>query len=119
MNARVLIPVFAVLISSCQSALPFYTKTAEEPEWFKAKAAEADAKGYPATRAVPPRPKGLTPAAKRDAELKALQRAGEEVRTNPRAAMNNEETVDPEAFVKKAQKETKAPPLIDDEERPQ
>jgi len=119
MNARVLICAFAVLISSCQSALPFYSKVADEPEWFKDKAAEADAKGYPATRSVPPRPTGLTPAAKRDAQLKALQKAGEEVRTNPRAAMDNEETIDPKAFVKKAKEETKAPPLVDDQERPQ
>jgi hypothetical protein len=119
MNARVLICAFAVLISSCQSALPFYSKVADETDWFKAKAAEADAKGYPATRAVPPRPKGLTPAAKRDAQLKALQKAGEEVRTHPRAALDNRETIDPEAFAKKAQEETKAPPLVDDQERPQ
>ncbi len=119
MNARVLICAFAVLISSCQSAIPFYTKSAEEPEWFKAKAAEADAKGFPATRAVPPRPKDITPAAQRDAQLKALEKAGEEVRNNPRAALDNQETVDPEAFAKKAQEEAKAPPLVDDEERPQ
>ena len=118
MNARLLISAFAVLISACQSSLPFYGKTAAEPDWFKEKAAKADAEGYPATRAVPPRPKGLMPPAKRDATLSDLQKAGNWVRENPRAELVADKKKDPEAFAKKAQTETVVPPLVDEEERP-
>ncbi|PHS26069.1 MAG: hypothetical protein COA84_06685 [Robiginitomaculum sp.] len=118
MNARLLIPAFAVLISACQTSLPFYGKTAVEPDWFKEKAAQADAKGYPATRAVPPRPKDVTPPAKRDATLSDLEKAGNLVREHPRAELLADKKKDPEAFAKKAQAETVVPPLVDEEERP-
>jgi hypothetical protein len=119
MNARVLFPVFVLLVSACQSSLPFYTKSVEEPEWFKAKAAAADAKGYPATRSVPPRPQNTTTPAARDATLETLEEAGAKVRENPRSALSDENPIDPEQFSKDAQAETTPPPLIDDAARPE
>jgi hypothetical protein len=119
MNARVLFPVFVLLVSACQSSLPFYTKTVDDPEWFKAKAAAADAKGYPPTRAVPPRPKNTTTPAVRDATLKSLEAAGAKLRENPRSALSDENPIDLEQFSKDAQAETAPPPMIDDTTRPE
>ncbi len=122
MIMRFLIFVLALSISACQSnmqsGLPFYTKSAPEPEWFKEKAALADAKGYPAARSVPAKPKVLTSPSKRDAQLTALEAAGEKVRNDPRAVLGNKEKIDPEQFAKKALEETVVPPLVDDEARP-
>ncbi len=108
----------ALLVSACQSAIPFYEKAADEPDWFKAKAAEADAKGYPAARAVPEKPQGLTTAKTRDAELEALAKAAEKVRNHPRAILDDLEADKIDEFSQKAQEETKVPPLVDDEKRP-
>ncbi len=119
MNARVLFPALVVLVSACQSSIPFYTKSAEDPEWFKAKAAEADAKGYPATRAVPQRPTGLTTPQDRDAQIEALEKAGAEVQSSPRAALDSDDQLNPESFSRDAQNETIVPPLVDDTARPQ
>ncbi len=108
----------ALLVSACQSAIPFYEKEADEPDWFKAKAAEADAKGYPAARAVPLPPQDLTTDAKRDAELKSLEEAGEQVRNDPRAILDEADKFDLDEFAKKAHEETRVPPLVGDEQRP-
>lgn len=118
MITRILLSGTFLLVSACQSAIPFYSKPANEPEWFKAKAAQADAKGFPSSRSVPDNPKGLTTPAKRDNTLQALQKAGDRVRNDPRASLATENTVDPEKFAKQGQKETIVPPLVDDEARP-
>lgn len=115
--ASALLPTLALLLGACQSSLPFYTKSAQEPEWYQIKAADADAKGYPSAREVPLRPQDITPLAEREAAAKALEEMGEQVRIDPRATLANAEQTNAETFARQAREETKPPALIDTQKR--
>ncbi len=110
---RILLPALSLLVSACQSSIPFYTKEAQEPEWYQVKAADADAQGYPSARAVPQRPQDLMPLDQREAKAKELERIGAQVREDPRAKLENGEAQDPEAFAQQAREETIVPPIIE------
>ncbi len=117
MKSRLAIALLGLLLPACQSSIPFYTKPVHEPEWFKAKEAEASAKGYPSAQAIPPNPTNLPTAAQMKAELQAVEQAGEKVRHDERAALSTAQPRQPKAFVEKALEKNTVPPLIDDETR--
>ena len=117
MKARLAILLLGPLLCACQSSIPFYTRPANEPEWFKAKEAEAQAKGYPSAQAIPPIPEHLPSMETMKQELVDVERAGERVRNDKRSVLGKPDTGHSEAFVKKALEENTVPPVIDDETR--
>ena len=114
MKARLAILLLGPLVCACQSSIPFYTRPADEPEWFKAKEAEAQAKGYPSAQAIPPNPENLPSMETMKQDLVDVECAGARVRNNKRSVLGKSDTGRSEAFVKKALEENTVPPLIDD-----
>ncbi len=117
MNIRFVAPLLGLLLAACQSAIPFYTRPVDEPDWFKAKEAEAQAKGYPSAKDIPPNPSSIPSPAQVKAELEAVEAAGKRVNSDERAVLDLAGTRKPEAFVEQALETNTVPPLIGGQSR--